>query len=143
MPLPFSIICGVIIIGCLLSKLQNENSYLIGTIYCLVGIVETVSLGYLILRVISTNELKTIWSESYNLIILLFLICLAWIYLTNLIAAIVQTYLLSTDTKFNKYASKHFIAYMTVSFISLLTNYKFKLIITTKLFDFSCFKSQL
>jgi len=97
----------------------------------------------LILRVISTNELKSIWSESYNLIMLLFLICLAWIYVTNLIAAIVQSYLLSNDIKFNKYSSKHFIAYMTVSFISLLTNYKFKLIIITKLFDFSCFKSQL
>jgi hypothetical protein len=48
--MPFTIIGAVIIIACLMSKLQNENSYFIGTVYSFLGVLETSSIAYLIVR---------------------------------------------------------------------------------------------
>jgi hypothetical protein len=42
-----------------------------------------------------------------------------------------------------KYFGKHSLAVVVISFLALFTNYKLKLILFTKLFNFSIFKYQL
>ena len=143
MPLPFVMVSCIIIIACVLSKLQNENSYLVGTIYSLLGIVETVSVAYLILRIVTKDDLQTIFVDSYQTMMVLFFVVLGWIYFTNLLAVVIQSCVLTSDKKFKKYSLKHWFTFTLVSIISAVTSYKFKLIISTRLFNFSCFKCQL
>jgi hypothetical protein len=71
------------------------------------------------------------------------LIVIGWIYATNVLAVLFQTYVLSSDPKFIKYQKSHCFTFIIVSVLSTLTSYKFKLVIATRLFNFSCFKSQL
>lgn len=114
-----------------------------GTIYSLMGVVETLSVGYLILRIVSNIGLKEKLEGYYEYVFVLFLVVVGWIYFTNLLAVVVQSCLLPNDKKFIKYTSRHSITFITVSIISTLISYKFKMIIATRLFDFSCFKCQL
>ena len=49
-PMPFVIVGMSIFIACIMSKLQNKNSYLFGSAYVIAGILETGSLIYLVIR---------------------------------------------------------------------------------------------
>lgn len=55
-PMPFTCIGFSIFIAFLMSKLQNKNTYLIGSGYGLLGVLETVSLAYLIIKYVSYNQ---------------------------------------------------------------------------------------
>lgn len=54
--MPFTCIGFSIFIAFLMSKLQNKNTYLIGSGYGLLGILETVSLAYLIIKYANYNK---------------------------------------------------------------------------------------
>lgn len=48
--MPFTIVGVSVFVACLMSKLQNKNTYLIGAAYSLSGVVETGSLVYLVIK---------------------------------------------------------------------------------------------
>ena len=74
---------------------------------------------------------------------MLYFIAFCWIYVTNLLGLLIQTPLLSNDLKFTKWSSKHLIFYPILSIISLLSSYKLKLLLFTRLFTFRIFRAQL
>ena len=49
-PLPFTITGSIIFIACFMSKLQNRNTYIIGTAYALYGFIEVSCLAFTILK---------------------------------------------------------------------------------------------
>jgi hypothetical protein len=48
--MPFTIVGLSGFVGCMMSKLQNKNTYLMGSAYSIVGVLETGSLVYLVIR---------------------------------------------------------------------------------------------
>jgi len=90
-PIPFTILGCVIFVASCISKLQNSNTYLIGLLYSLFGLVETGSLAYLIYNYYILGSQVYLWS---NLLILL--IVAGIIYIFNFLTMCIQTpYLLS------------------------------------------------
>ncbi len=55
-PMPFTCIGLAMFIACVMSKLQNKNTYLIGSAYSLSGFLETASIAYLIIKYINYNK---------------------------------------------------------------------------------------
>lgn len=82
-----------------MSKLQNSNTYLIGLLYSLFGLVETGAFGYLI------YQYYILGSNIYDTNGLYILIAVAAIiYLLNILSFIVQTvFLLNFDNRFKQW----------------------------------------
>lgn len=123
-----------------MSKLQNHNTYLIGSLYSLMGLVETGSIAYLIYRYYSIGP------DYYDRNYLLVLVgALGVIYVLNLFSFFIQTMLLLYDPKFAQWlrACGHKSFYSFVVIVSLLLNYKFKMIVFTRLFKFSSMSAHL
>ena len=139
-PLPFTILGGVLFIACCMSKLSNFNTYLIGSAYSFYGLIETGSIIYLLYRYFS------IGSDNYDLIyVYLILGSLGVIYLLNICSFFIQSMLLLNDRQFGQWlrGCAHKSVYTFVVIFSLLINYKFKMIIFTKLFKFSSLSARL
>ena len=88
--MPFTIVGLVVFVACFMSKLQNKNTYLIGTAYALFGILETSSLAYMIWRYYQEDSFQ--WNYLQ-----LFLIALGIIYVISLLGLIAQTPMLLFD----------------------------------------------
>lgn len=54
--MPFTCIGLSLFIACIMSKLQNKNTYLIGAAYSLSGLLETSSLIFLIIKYLNYNK---------------------------------------------------------------------------------------
>lgn len=66
-PMPFVCIGFSLFIACLMSKLQNKNTYLVGAAYSLAGVLETASLVFLIIKYASyTNSHLPLTNTSVN-----------------------------------------------------------------------------
>ena len=123
-----------------MSKLANFNTYLIGSAYSFFGLIETGSIIYLFYKYYS------IGSDNYQLIyIYLMLGSLGVIYLLNIFSFFLQTMLLLNDRQFSQWlrGCAHKSVYSFVVVFCLLINYKFKMIIFTKLFKFSSLGARL
>lgn len=145
--MPFTCIGFSIFIAFLMSKLQNKNTYLIGSGYGLLGILETVSLAYLILKYANYNQSLQASPSAAPLAneFPLLAIGLIIIYSLNLIGFVAQTPILCSDTKFEGWLKSgvHKFIFIVVTLLSLLVNYKIKLFLFTKLFGFTSTRSQL
>lgn len=150
-PMPFTCIGVALFIACFMSKLQNKNTYLIGAAYSLFGLLETISLLYLIKkyydtsihgRLLATSD-PTVEFEANKFLLLL--VGLGMIYFINMLGLIAQTPILCGDVRFQQWLRnsfhKGFFTFITI--LSFLTSYKLKLIIFSKLFSFTCARSQL
>jgi len=134
-PLPFTIIGSIIFVACFISKLQNRNTYTLGVAYSLYGFIETACLSFVLLTFSPEHE-------KFKIFLLIALFVIGGL---NLFGLIVQTWQLSYDEKFSKWLKTkcNFVFYGIIVVISALTNYKFKLILFTKLFNFKCVRAQL
>ena len=140
LPLPFTILAGIFFIACCMSKLQNYNTYLVGALYSLLGLVETTAIAYLSYRYYSIGH------GNYDLTFLLLLLsALGVIYLLNLLGLLVQTMLLLYDRRFQHWlhtpSNKCFYSFVVV--FSAALNYKLKMIVFTRLFKFDSMSARL
>lgn len=123
-----------------MSKLQSNNTYLVGLLYALFGLIESGALAYLIYCYYSVGSKLYVLNNLYIL-----LAVGGIIYLLNLLAFIVQTPYLLSDAKFSQWIrpsnNKCFFIFITLA--SLLINYKTKMILFSRLFRFSCMSSFL
>lgn len=136
--MPFTIVGLVVFVACFMSKLQNKNTYLIGTAYALIGVLETLSLGFMVWKY---SQLSTFDQNNLQL----FFITLGIIYGLNLLGLIAQTPMLVFDEKFKRWVEVtcNKVFFIVISILSFLINYKLKMIIFTKLFSFLCVRGQL
>lgn len=121
-------------IACCLSKIQNINTYLVGVAYAIFGFVETGVIAYLLVRYYLLGSTYYEWN-----MVLLLLVVLGIIYLLNLVSLITQTILLCFDTRFSAWlavycSNRGFFGVITI--FSMLINYKLKMVLFTKLFNF-------
>lgn len=142
--MPFTVLTGVCIIAACMSKLQNRHTYLIGLIYSMMGLIETLALAYLIFRY---WELGTDYYLYDGISWLLLLIAGGIIYFLNIISFLIQTPLLIIDPSFQQWLSSpksHNKCFFTLILLfSLLINYKFKMMPFTRLFKFFCMSAIL
>lgn len=115
-----------------MSKLQNTNTYLIGILYSLFGLIETGSMIYL------TYQYFKLGPDVYVLnYLFIMLAVLGAIYVLNVLGLVVQTPYLVGDGRFGQWlktGNRCFFAFVTI--LSLLINYKAKMILFSKLFKF-------
>jgi hypothetical protein len=139
-PIPFTIFGCVILIACSTSKLQNANTYLIGILYSLVGLLETGSLVFLIYCYASFEKDFYLWS---NFIILL--VVAGLILFLNFLAMLIQSPYLLSDNRFTHWfrSKNNKCFFIFVSIFSTIVNYKFRMIFFTKLFRFICVSAML
>lgn len=139
-PLPFTIF-GLIIIGAgLMSKLQNSNTYFIGLAYSVFGILETGVVLYLLYHYFFK------YAQYEMLTVYLILAGLGVFALLNIFGFIAHTVQLCTDSFFNKWMKSGCspcTGFFIATLLSLTINYKFKLILFSKIFNFNAFKAQL
>jgi hypothetical protein len=139
-PLPFTIF-GLIMIGAgLMSKLQNSNTYLIGMVYSVFGILETGVVLYLLYSYFFK------YSQYEMLTVYLILAGLGVFAVLNIFGFIAHTISLCTDSCFSKWMKSgcsNCTGFFITTLFSLTVNYKFKLILFSKIFNFTVFKAQL
>ncbi len=138
-PIPFTILGCVVFIACCMSKLQNNNTYLIGLLYSFFGIIETASIAFLIYSYFILGSNVYVLNNLYVM-----LAVIGFILILNVIGLVVQTPILVNDLRFGswlKSGNKCFFAFSTL--VSVLINYKFKMLLFTKLFKFHCTSSML
>lgn len=131
-PIPFTILACLVFVACCMSKLQNSTTYFIGLLYSMLGLIETGCLAYLLYSYIMMGPTIYVLNNVY----ILFAVAAA-IYCLNFLGLIIQTPYLTTDYRFNQWlkaGNRCFFAVATL--VSLLINYKFKMIVFTKLFHF-------
>lgn len=138
-PVPFSIASVVVIIACLMSKLQFGHTFISGAIYSLLSICEVGSLGYF---------LYLYFVQSYFTVPLPFIVGVAaitYMYLLNLLALIVQNCSLCFDRDFTIWMSSrpHKSVAVLVNIIALLICHKFRNILFSKLFNLDIFTAKL
>lgn len=115
-----------------MSKLQNSGTYFIGILYSLFGLIETGCLAYLLYSYIMMGSTIYVLNNIYIL-----LAVAGCIYCLNLLGLIIQTPYLATDYRFSQWLKSGNRCFFAVAtFIALLINYKFKMILFTKLFHF-------
>jgi hypothetical protein len=122
-----------------MSKLQNSNTYMIGILYSLFGLIETGSLAYLIYTYYNLGP--KVYILNYLFIMLA---VLGAIYILNAFGLLVQTPFLVNDARFSQWLKSEnrcFFAFITL--LSLLINYKSKMILFTKLFKFHAMNAHL
>ncbi len=140
-PLPFTITGTLLFVACFMSKLQNSNSYVVGTAYSLFGVLETTSLVTTIL--IYANYLRqNITAEDLSAYLQGALVAIA---ILNLFSLFLHCYQLTNDQKFQKWVKSrcNYICYIIFSIISCLMNYKVKMMLFSRLFSFQCLRAQL
>lgn len=145
LPLPFTISLLFLTIAFLTSKLQYTSTYLLVSIYALLGPIETAAILLCTFSSINSGH----WQPTIRIL----LICsLATIVLINLIGYIVQTRYLMLDRRFERWANRgsrcdnyscNWIWFQIISFLSFVTSYKLKMVLFSRLFNFECFKFQL
>lgn len=110
-----------------------------GAMYSLISIVETASLGYFLylyfIQFFATTQLPFFVAAA----------ALAYLYLLNLLALIVQNIALCYDKHYSTwYKSKpHKISSIIINILSTLISHKFRNILFSKLFTFDIFTAQL
>ena len=87
-PLPFTITGSIIFIACFMSKLQNKNTYIIGTAYSLYGFIEVSCLAFTILKYDEEG------GNNFKMYLLVSLLIIAGL---NLFGLVVQSVQLSKD----------------------------------------------
>jgi hypothetical protein len=143
--LPFTIAAIILIVACSISKIQYSSTYMSIAIHAFLGPIETASL---ICSLVSYNQSN----EPKFSIKILFISALAIIATLNLIAFVIQTAFVAQDRKFLKWVRRQdykkstkfnlfWFYFMSIS--SVLSNYKLKMLIFSRLFSFDCLKSQL
>lgn len=138
-PIPFSIATVVIIIASLMSKLQFQHTFMAGAIYSLVSIIEWAALAYFLYLYFIQFFVST------PLPFLVGAAALAYLYLLNFLAVILQNYTMCTDKHFKSWYNQrsHKITVITTNILSTLTCHKFRNILFSKLFTFDIFTAQL
>ncbi len=138
-PVPFTIVTSVVLIACLMSKLQNDKTFLPGAVFALIGVAETLALLYFIYLYYITLYL------DYPIGLFIALGALGVLYLLNVLS-IVQSIVLCYDKKFciwrdssciNKFCN----ALSTI--LSIFISHKFKHLMFCRLFSFGVFSAQL
>jgi hypothetical protein len=124
-----------------MSKLQNKNTYIVGIAYSLYGFIETATLLF---TINSYNSYINSKNPSVNNL-QYFIISLFIIIGLNLLSLLIQAPKLSHDQKFSKWLKNkvNLTFYIIVSCLSAVLNYKFKMILFSKLFSFLCMRAQL
>lgn len=56
LPMPFSVIAAFLFIATFMSRLQSRGTYVIGVLYCWLGILETAVLAYFMFGVYSKTD---------------------------------------------------------------------------------------
>lgn len=137
-PMPFTIGFSIIFIACFVSKLQNSATYLVGSLYAFVGLLEVGSLGLLGWKYYEGGKY-----ENVNLFLLVGSAGL--IYLLNFLSLTMQTPLLLLDKRLSSWSNNscNKASFTIFTICSFLLSYKLKLIIFTRLFSFHCLKAQL
>lgn len=139
-PFPFTIFSLIVLGAGLVSKLQNQNTYLIGLGYSVLGVVETAVVGYVLYSYFYKYEGRE-W-----LTVCLMLGGLGVIALLNVLACVVQTATLCSDKRFHTWTRSTCpttITFLTITLLSTLTNHKLRLILFTRLFNLPAFKAPL
>lgn len=138
-PIPFTIASVVVLIACLMSKLQFTNTFMSGAIYSLIGIIETGSLGYFLylyfINFFVTSTLPFFVGGA----------ALAYLILLNVLGVIIQNCSLCYDKDFKMWYAEgsHKLATIIVNILSTLINHKFRNILFCKLFSLGIFSAKL
>lgn len=138
-PIPFTILGCIVFIACCMSKLQNNNTYLIGLLYSLFGLIETGCLVYLAYQYFKLGP--NVYILNYLFIMLA---VLGAIYVLNVLGLIIQTPYLVNDSRFSQWlktGNKCFFVFITL--LSLFINYKAKMLLFSRLFKFHCMNAFL
>ena len=121
-----------------MSKFQHSATFIVGALYSLIALLEWGAIGvafYLYyLRVASTFAISSEYLEA-----LIYLASVAFFYLLNILALIVQNCFLRSDGIFRKWQnrqSSNFCWYCASSVIGVVMTHKFKNILFSKLFGF-------
>ena len=139
-PIPFTIAGSVLVIACLMSKLQFSQTYLSGAIYSFIGILEVLALFYFIyLYYIDyfDTEPVPIWIALGSL---------AWLYFLNLVGTVAQCVFLCHEKEFVTWRDSsgfHRCFYGFINVLSLCFNHKTRNILFCKLFTFKIFSAKL
>ena len=142
---PFTATAAVLTIASLISKFQYEPTHLRVALHAIFGLLQTVSLAIAYITYIGVGNMRTVAS-------ILFPIILGFIFCNNFLGLLIQTPFFMADRRFLRWLSHrknekdcklHLIWYYVLTIFSFLTNYKFKMIIFSRLFNFDCFKGQL
>ena len=139
-PVPFSIAAAVLLIACLMSRLQFGQTYLSGAVYSLFGLLELLALIYF---------LYLYWADYYNSQPIPFFIgiaALAYLYTLNIVAAFAQGIFLCYEREFAEWKQQsrfHKCFYVLVSILSITFTHKLRNILFCKLFTFRIFSAKL
>ena len=139
-PVPFSIAGAVLVIACLMSRLQFSQTYLSGAIYSFVGVLEVLALLYFLYL----YYLGYYSSEPIPLYIALG--ALGYLYILNVIACLAQSIFLCYEREFEGWRGQsgfHRCFYGLVSVVALAVNHKIRNILFCKLFTFKIFSAKL
>ena len=138
-PVPFTIAAAVVIIACLMSKLQFSFTFLPGAIYSLLSVLEWGALVFflfLYFRQLFTADTLPLYLGGG---------ALAFLYILNLFGLIIQNLVFCSDKHFLSWhiacANKCFSTIANI--IALVCNHKFRNILFCKLFTFGIFTAQL
>ena len=138
-PVPLSIAASVVLIACMMSKLQNPKTFLAGAIYSLLGILQTLALSYYIyLYYIG-------FYTDYPIGIYIAVGALGLLYILN-VFSIAQSIVLCYDKKHTQWKDSSAMNkfYNTFSIlIGLLISHKFKNLMFSRLFAFTVFSAPL
>lgn len=138
-PVPFTIAGVVLIIACLMSRLQFPQTYLSGAIYSLIGVLEWGALWYFL-------YLYFIEHMDEPVALYIGLGAMGFLYIMNITACLAQSIFLCYEKDFVAWSSEskcNKCFYILSTFLSLFANHKFKNILFSKLFTFKVFAARL
>jgi hypothetical protein len=138
-PVPFTIAAIVVIIACLMSKLQFGNTFIPGAIFAILALLEWGALVcFLILYHIA-------FFATFSVPFFLALAALVYLYLVNLSALFLQNFSLYNDQPFTEWLKEttNKITVIITNIVATLLNHKFRNILFCKLFTFEFFTAQL
>jgi hypothetical protein len=139
-PVPFSIAGIVLVIACLMSKLQFGQTYLAGAVFAFLGVLEVLALWYFLALYFLdyfSNEPTPLWVA---------LAATGYLYFLNLVAAIAQCVFLCYEKAFKTWRDQsgfHKCFYGFTNVVSLCLSHKFRNILFCKLFTFKIFSAKL
>lgn len=138
LPLPFTISLLFLTLAFLTSKLQYPSTYLLISVYSLLGPIETGVILSCLLSFIGNDH-------SQPIVTVLLISSLGGILLLNVLGLVVQSGSLMLDMKFVRWVNRkgkwdsircNLIWFNIISVLSLATNYKLKMILFSRLFNF-------
>lgn len=138
-PVPFTIAAIVVIVACLMSRLQFNHTFMPGAIFAFLGVIEWAALAFFI---------YLYWDNFFSkapLPLFVGIAALLYLYILNILALVAQNIVFCADKHFSQWYSVGTNKGCTIftNVVSTLCCHKFRNVLFCKLFTFGIFTAQL